>query len=318
MKIPKISVCIVTFNHDEYINDCLASVIGQQVEADIEILVGDDYSTDQTREIINEYAERYPTLINPIFHEKNIGGSENHRFLINRASGDYIAHLDGDDFWLPGKLAAQLQFLKKNPNCVAAYTNAIVISNSGELIARFNGVLPKQFDLDYLVSKGNFLNASSLMYRASCKESILQLQGNVLDYQYSISLATQGFLGYVNRTLVIYRKNSTTSIISTNLELVHELYWKAIMYAWAMGAEKRALRQCISLFYRNILGTSLAYGQSQRAWFWSKKILKECSLISSRFLIQAATILPFDITKYILRKLRRYIFKRGVEILYDR
>src|SRR6266516_3269144 len=90
----KVSVCVVAYNHGRYIGDCLASVVGQQVEADLEILVGDDCSTDETREIIAAYAARYPGLVHPVFHPRNIGGTRNYQVLIGKAEGDYIAHLD--------------------------------------------------------------------------------------------------------------------------------------------------------------------------------------------------------------------------------
>src|SRR5689334_18333358 len=127
---PKVSVCVVAFNHGRYIANCLASVVGQQINAELEVLVGDDCSADETRQIIGRYAEEHPGLIHPVFHQSNIGGTQNYQSLIRRASGSYIAHLDGDDYWLPGKLAEQVSFLEKNQNCVAVYTNAIVVSNS--------------------------------------------------------------------------------------------------------------------------------------------------------------------------------------------
>jgi glycosyltransferase involved in cell wall biosynthesis len=314
----KISVCIVTYNHGQYINDCLASVVGQQMDADLEILVGDDCSTDQTRQIINEYAARYPGLIVPVFHQSNIGGTRNYQFLVGKASGSYIAHLDGDDYWLPGKLAEQISFLEKNQNCAAVYTNAIVISNCGELVARFNGVLPQQFDLNYLVRRGNFLNGSSIMYKARCKDPILQLQGDALDYHFHVLLAGQGALGYINRVLVAYRRRSTTSTLSTNYGFVMELYWKAILCAWSMGAESDALRQCIRGLYQNIFRLAARRGKLQEAWHWGDKIIKECPLVSRRSLVQFVAILPFSVGRRIVRRLARRILKGGAEILYDR
>lgn len=314
----KISVCIVTYNHGQYINDCLASAVGQQVDADLEILVGDDYSTDQTRQIISGYAERYPGMVVPVFHERNIGGTRNYQFLISKASGNYIAHLDGDDYWLPGKLAEQIGFLEKNHDCAAVYTNAIVINNSGELMARFNGVLPQQFDLNYLVRRGNFLNGSSIMYRARCKDPILQLQGDALDYHFHVLLAGQGALGYINRVLAAYRRRSTTSTMSTNYGFVLELYWKAILCAWSMGAEGDALRQCVLGFYQNIFRLAAKRGKLQEAWHWGDKIIKECPLVSRRLLVQSLVIFPFSVGRRIVRRLARRIFKDGVEIVYDR
>ena len=314
----KVSVCVVAYNHGRYIGDCLASVVGQQVDADLEILVGDDCSTDETRKIIAAYAEKYPGLVHPVFHPKNIGGTRNYQVLIGRASGSYIAHLDGDDYWLPGKLAEQIGFLEKNRNCVAVYANAIVISDSGQLVARFNGVLPQQFDLNYLVRKGNFLNGSSLVYRARCREPILQLQGDALDYHFHILLAGQGALGYVNRVLAAYRRRSTTSTMSTNYGFVLELYWKAVLCAWSKGADRGALLQCVQGLVQNVVRLAVARGRLQEAWHWGNRIVKECPLVSRRMLVQFVLMLPFSVGRRVMRRLARRFFKGGAEILYDR
>ena len=314
----KVSVCIVTYNHGRYIDDCLASVVSQQIDADLEVLVGDDFSTDQTRAIISAYAKKYPDMIYPVYHEKNIGGSHNYLNLIGQAGGDYIAHLDGDDFWLPGKLAEQINFLEKYQNCVAVYTNAIVINNTGELIARFNGTLPEQFDLNYLVREGNFLNASSMMYRSRCKTPILQLVGEALDYHYNILLAGQGSLGYINRDLVAYRRNSTTSIISGNVEFVRQLFWRTILCAEEMGVARRDLQQCTSRFFNNICLVSIAGKDWSKIWLWGGKVLCDSNFMSRKILLQTMLLLPAEIYKIFVRKLARKLFKGGVEILYDR
>ncbi len=314
----KVSVCVVAYNHGRYIGDCLASVVGQQVEADLEILVGDDCSTDETREIIGAYAARYPGLVHPVFHPRNIGGTRNYQALIGKAEGDYIAHLDGDDYWLPGKLAEQIAFLEENRNCVAVYANAKVISDSGELMGRFNGVLPQQFDLNYLVRKGNFLNGSSLVYRARCKDPILQLQGDALDYHFHILLAGQGALGYVNRELAAYRRRSTTSTMSTNYGFVLDLYWKAILCAGSKGADRSALLQCVQGLVQNVVRLAAARGSPREAWRWGNRIVEECSLVSWTMLVRFVLMLPFSVGGRVLRRLARRIFKGGAEILYDR
>jgi glycosyltransferase involved in cell wall biosynthesis len=314
----KISVCIVTYNHAAYIHDCLSSVVAQYVDADLEILVGDDCSSDDTRLIISKFSKMYPDIIFPVFHEKNIGGSHNYQYLINLAQGDYIAHLDGDDFWMPGKLAAQISFLEEAPECSAAYANAIVINKTDELVACFNGKIPSKFNLSYLLKKGNFLNASSLVYRAECKEKLLQLQGEALDYHYNILMASQGQVGYINRFLVCYRMNSTTSISSARRDLLMELYWKAILNAWILGADHQALRQCIVGFYRSLVRSALTRGRFSEALQVAAKMREECPLVSKTLIVRSVLTLPYHIGKLIFRKLVRYVFKGGTEILFDR
>jgi glycosyltransferase involved in cell wall biosynthesis len=116
-KKPKVSVCIVTYNQEKYIRDCLQSVVDQKTDFDFEVLVADDCSADGTRNVVQEFANNYPDIIKPIFHAKNIGAFENYIFVHKAATGEYIAHLDGDDYWLPGKLQIQNNFLDKNKEC---------------------------------------------------------------------------------------------------------------------------------------------------------------------------------------------------------
>ncbi len=314
----KVSVCIVAYNHARYIDACLASVVGQEVDADLEILVGDDHSTDDTARIIGRYAEARPDLIRPVFHERNVGGSQNYRDLIGRASGSYIAHLDGDDYWLPGKLAEQLAFLEKHADCVATYTNAIVISDDGRQVARFNGAVPELFDLDFLVRGGNFLNGSSLVYRARCRAPVLRLQGDTLDYHYHVLLAGQGRLGYLNRDLTAYRRRSATSTLSNNYELVLEPYWKAILSAQSLGAGSAALRGCVHVLYQRIFRFAIARGRLQDALRWGRRITRECPQASWGLLARAVAAIPFSVGGRMLRRLARRLLGRGPDILYER
>ena len=83
--------------------------------------------------------------------------------LLGLARGEFIAHLDGDDYWLPGKLQRQLNFLHQNPGCNAAYTNALVIDRKGRKLGIFNDVRTQLVDLGFLVRRGNFLHMSSTL-----------------------------------------------------------------------------------------------------------------------------------------------------------
>jgi glycosyltransferase involved in cell wall biosynthesis len=115
--IPKVSVCIVTYNHEKYIRECLESIVTQKCNFDFEVIVGEDCSTDNTRIIVQEYVDKYPDIVKSLFQEKNVGGNANYFSIHNLAQGEYICHVDGDDYALPGKLQAQADFMDKTPDC---------------------------------------------------------------------------------------------------------------------------------------------------------------------------------------------------------
>lgn len=72
-KVPKLSVCVITYNQKEYIRQCLQSIVDQETDFDFEVIVGDDCSTDGTRAIVQEFARRYPKVVKPIFSEEYWG-----------------------------------------------------------------------------------------------------------------------------------------------------------------------------------------------------------------------------------------------------
>lgn len=113
----QVSVCVVTYNQENYIAECLESLVTQQTNFKFEIIVGEDCSTDNTRKIVQEYAKQYPDLIIPLFYKSNVGAIENIKQVYQLARGKYIAHMDGDDLALEGKLQKQFEALEACLDC---------------------------------------------------------------------------------------------------------------------------------------------------------------------------------------------------------
>ncbi|MGE3348940.1 MAG: glycosyltransferase family 2 protein [Ramlibacter sp.] len=226
--LPLISVCIATYNQARYIRDCVVSVLRQQGDIAMEILVGDDGSSDETGVILQLLQEEHPGQFIVVRREENVGATANYKDLVRRARGDYIAHLDGDDAWLPGKLQAQVEFLKAHSQCVAVYTNALVIDGPRQGV--FTNSQPSLFELPYLACKGNFLMHSSMLYRSCEKWRFLALNAPVIDYLIHLTFAEVGSLGFINRNLAIYRRGTETSMVRNSFPQVQELLWGALAH----------------------------------------------------------------------------------------
>ena len=131
MSEKKVSVVIATYNQERFLTHTLESVLQQKVNFDYEVLVGDDCSTDNTYEIVNKYAKLYPDRIVPVIREKNLGMTGNVIDLTMRAKGEYIAFIEGDDYWIDNeKLKKQVNFLDSHPDYIACFSRFIVVDEN--------------------------------------------------------------------------------------------------------------------------------------------------------------------------------------------
>lgn len=142
----KVSICCMAYNHEKYIKQTLEGFVTQKTNFQFEVLIHDDASTDNTADIIRDYARRYPNIIKPIFQTEN-QYSKRVKICLTynypRAQGKYIAFCEGDDYWTdPTKLQQQYDALETNLDCSICvhktrhvdkegkYLNAIFPSNS--------------------------------------------------------------------------------------------------------------------------------------------------------------------------------------------
>lgn len=205
---PKVSVCVVTYNQVDYIGTCLRSVLDQRTDFEFEVLVGEDCSTDGTRAVVAEMARRHPTTMKAILHDRNKGSHENYRHVHRAARGDYVAHLDGDDFFLPGKLAKQVAFLDEAAACPAVFHRARIVKASGEETGRSwpRNWTQNRIDVRQLIANHPVFLHSTMMYRRGLLDEFLAERCAFVDYLVYLRLALTGPLGFMNETLGGYRE----------------------------------------------------------------------------------------------------------------
>ena len=135
-----VTIVTVTYNHEEYLEKCLSSLVSQVTDFRYQILVGDDCSTDGTTEIVRKFAKEYPDRIVPIIREKNVGSMRNFGELCFRAmqESEFMAFCDGDDYWIDDyKLQKQVNYLREHPELGGCFGNALMIIPEGHSLLTY-------------------------------------------------------------------------------------------------------------------------------------------------------------------------------------
>lgn len=218
--LPCITVCIITYNQEFYISNCINSIINQRTYCDIEIIIGDDYSTDDTRKILIEYQNKYPQIIRLILHEQKVGAQNNYLAVHRAAKGLYVCHVDGDDLCRPNKLAEQKNYLDRYPECpLVAHRAGIWVLNKQISTTKKN---PNKISLKMLLLTHPIFIHSSIMYRRTMLSNIFAENRNFIDFYFYIAAAKISEIGFINQVLGDYNSNIGFSRKKDLMHLIQE------------------------------------------------------------------------------------------------
>ncbi|MEM7388254.1 MAG: glycosyltransferase [Pseudomonadota bacterium] len=236
----KVSVCVVTYNQENYIRDCLESIVNQSTNFNFEVIVSDDCSTDRTAEIIQEYADKY-AFVRPILRRVNVGAGANYFNVHKLAIGEYISHCDGDDLFLPGKLQKQADLLDEKP-LISMTAHAVKVIGSQEVIGAAPN-LPVIGSVEQLVSLGTYFVHSSVMYRYKCRKKYPE-GFDAVDFYVYIDTAINGPIYLDKSVLGCYRKHGGG--VSSNpayKSIIEAYYLDAYNLALSLGIDKTIVKK---------------------------------------------------------------------------
>lgn len=206
---PRVSIVMVTYNHAGVIAQAIESVVMQKTTFRLELIIGEDRSTDRTREIVAHYQALHPELIRAIYQSTNVGMHRNFRAVFAQAAADYVAFLEGDDYWTdPLKLQRQVDFLDANPECPGCFHDVNVVSGvESNVVRRYCDPKPPPFlDGPALLERNSIPTCSivfrrdSLPPRPACYASL-----PMGDWPTWLLLARSGPLAYIDEVWGCYR-----------------------------------------------------------------------------------------------------------------
>lgn len=129
---PLVSVILIAYNQRRYIRQAIESVLAQETSFSYELLIGDDASDDGTSGIVAEYAQAYPDRVRAFIRPENLGAARNAVLLLQQARGEFIASLEGDDYWIdPQKLEKQAAFLRESPGFIGCTSRIRCVDENG-------------------------------------------------------------------------------------------------------------------------------------------------------------------------------------------
>ena len=317
----KVSILMITYNHEKFIAQAIDSVLEQKANFDYEIVIGEDCSADNTRYIVEEYAGKHPNRIKPVFNKKNLGPAINFDRTLHACKGQYIALLEGDDYWTsPHKLQKQVDFLDKHPECSMCF-------HDSEMLI---GGRVKKYPTPSLSRQG-FGTLKDVLERFVAASSSLMFRGGLYDkppeWYYKTAIGTiwglyilhasYGKIGYIKETMSIYRVHkkgvwSGLSPIAKCLEIIK--FYKVLR--GNMGSESDdIIDKNLSLILAEY------YGRNARSLKAFKQLFMYCLLVWHRtnigrfvyvFLIiltaAPAVLLPQSAKKKYLKKLSENLF----------
>lgn len=270
--LPLVSVALHSYNQKDWLVECIESILAQDYP-NMEIVVADDGSTDGSQDVLREYEKKYSDKFVLCFSDKNRGIADNCNMALSNCKGKYMAHFDGDDVMLPGKISKQVAFMEQNPDCVICYHNMEVFnSDTGDRLGLYyNKKRSMDGDVRMVLKYGSLIGTSMFRADGLPKHGFnLNLPGEPGWLFMIETLANGGTVNYIDEVLGIYRRHSSNASAPSEYVSQNDLdslntcniviakyphLFSEAMYVYSMRLYK--LRKKKEINYRSALMSSL-------------------------------------------------------------
>lgn len=232
MKKPVVSVLLITYNQQDFIEQAIESVLMQKVNFPYEIIIGEDLGPDNTRAICEEYAAKYD-FIHVLPRTKNLGIAGNWCDCAQHAEGKYMMMLDGDDYWTdPNKMQMQVDFMEAHPECVICHTNIdILYMNTRAIKPSSKHDVPEGMILHEVIGGLEQMTSSTVCLRAEAVKKHIPFDMYVKedfpceDWPTIAILSAYGEIRYLPLSTTVYRVGQLSVTNEVNYDKIRR-YWQ--------------------------------------------------------------------------------------------
>ena len=238
---PYVSVVMTSYNRSHYIGQAIDCILAQECNFPFEIIIGDDCSTDNSRELLQSYKDKYPDIFVLNFHEANVSFGPNWASTCKLARGKYIAFCDDDDYWCEHTHMQSLaDYLDAHDECGLVYANRWILDVATDTKKAANARIPEGEDkLDYMLHKGYPILFSATMIRKSQfdkhvnLDAYIRLKFPIQDFPTAVLLAPHCDFHYMEVPTVVYRSYAGSMSKPKEYETIVRKYTQEkIMYQY--------------------------------------------------------------------------------------
>lgn len=221
--LPKVSVLILAHNYGRFLADAIDSLLAQDYTGELELIVIDDGSTDDTRQVASTYLERSPCV--HYIHQENQGVAGAANTGLAAATGSLIAFHSADDVALPGKIRRQAEILATRPEVGLVYGDMAVTDAHLNVITpsfwQSQGIMPVRGDALERAMIGPFVSGGTMMFRAAFRESFypLPLWARWEDWWITVHVAALAEFEFIPEALILYRQHGANMILGGTPDL---------------------------------------------------------------------------------------------------
>lgn len=278
---PLLSIIVLVYNQAEYVEETLNSIQEQNVSFDFEVYIGEDCSTDRSREVLRNYQVKAPDNFHFIYREKNMGVKENLVDLCARTNGKYVTLIEGDDYWINrNKLQFQVDFLESHSDYIAIAHNVFVINHAGKKLpyryqteCHHTNYTLKDFRKYLLPGQ-----TATIVYRNIYKDNEINqccyTDGYPIDRRIAFILASWGKVYCVQEKWSAYRHNllfgdsfSSQKVDAHQFKRAQRDFFNGLWtYAQEVVKSRDSIKICEQCYYKVLFRDSFFPGA-----IWSKK-----------------------------------------------
>lgn len=252
MVCKKVSVMIPVYNQEDYVKECLDSILSQDYQ-NIELVVIDDCSTDSTKEVLQSYQGN--SKVKLVFNDVNLGMTRNADKALGMCTGDYVCLFAGDDVMLPGKISSQVRVLDSDPDAACCYHRVIIFQSETDEVILVTERKRTIFSFFDVIENLGIPGSNSLMVRRSA----LPLDGynkklpNVSDWMLFIDISLRGKIVFISEVFSKYRKhNKGASMLSYSF--LNETYETLEIIKSRFNFDPRIVKSCTKAWHRYLVG----------------------------------------------------------------